>query len=108
MPRFILFLEDIGESIQRLDMYLTQLWLAGIFEEVKGVLLGGFIECPGEGTNGVPGVEEFQQQWFGQLKIPVMGNIYSDHRNPTGTLPLGCMCRMDTCQKTILFERQVI
>ena len=104
----ILFLEDTGESIQRLDMYLTQLRLAGIFEEVEGVLLGGFIKCPGEGANGVPGAEDFLYQWFGALSIPVLGNLYSDHRSPTGTLPLGCLCRMDARQQMILFERQML
>ena len=41
----ILILEDIGESLYRLDRYLSQLRLNGIFDRVKAVLFGQFTEC---------------------------------------------------------------
>ena len=48
MPDFtdkILILEDIGESLYRLDRYLSQLRLNGIFDRVKAVLFGQFTDC---------------------------------------------------------------
>ena len=46
----ILFLEDIGEQIYRIDRMLTQLKLAGILDRAKGVIFGHCTDCkPGEG-----------------------------------------------------------
>ena len=38
----ILFLEDVGERLYRIDRYLAQLWLAGKLQAAAGVLLGSF------------------------------------------------------------------
>lgn len=85
----ILFLEDIGESVPRIHMYLTQMQYAGMFRKVRGILLGDFTECAGseEWTIG-----ELLTDFFGALGIPVIGNVCSDHRYPMGTLPLGAFC----------------
>ena len=36
----LLFLEETGEALYRLDRYLTQLALAGVFEHLSGLILG--------------------------------------------------------------------
>ena len=41
----ILILEDIGEPLYRLDRYLSQMRLNGIFERVQAVLFGQFTDC---------------------------------------------------------------
>ncbi len=38
----ILFLEEINEDLYRVDRLLTQLYLTGVFEKIKGLLLGDF------------------------------------------------------------------
>ena len=40
----ILFLEDVKESIYRIDRMLTQLWLAGSLQQVAGIVFGKFTE----------------------------------------------------------------
>ena len=40
----ILFIEDIGEYLYRLDRYLIQLKLAGVFEKVSAVVFGDFTD----------------------------------------------------------------
>lgn len=97
----ILFLEDVGESVPRLDMYLTQMQYAGIFTGVKGILLGDFTECSNEKYDKKLDVDTFLKQWFQKLKIPVLANVCSDHRKPMGTLPLGAFCRMRAVEKKI-------
>ena len=86
----ILFLEDIGESIPRIHMYLTQMQYAGAFYGVQGILLGNFTDCGGD----VWSVEKLLAEFLKPLGIPVIGNVFSDHRSPMGTLPLGGWCRM--------------
>ncbi len=43
----ILLLEDVGETIYRLDRMLTSLWLRGAANEVAAVVLGTFTDCGG-------------------------------------------------------------
>lgn len=40
----ILFLEDVGESFERVNSMLTQLYLRGVFKHVKGLILGRFTD----------------------------------------------------------------
>lgn len=101
----ILFLEEIGESIPRIDMYLTQLKYAGMFAGVKGILLGDFTECSNVKSAEELTVEVFLKRWFKQFSLPVLGNLYSDHRAVMGTLPLGAWCEMNTYERKVIFYR---
>lgn len=91
----ILFLEDVGESIPRIHMYLTQLQYAGVFDQVRGILLGDFTDCTNEGYDERLTAVDFLKYWLKALKVPVIANVCSDHRRPMGTLPLGAFCRME-------------
>lgn len=90
----VLFLEEVGESIPRIDMYLTQLENAGAFAQVKGILLGDFTDCTNENYNGSLKIKTFLKERFWGMELPVLGNVCSDHRWPMGTLPLGAECRI--------------
>jgi muramoyltetrapeptide carboxypeptidase len=47
----ILFIEDTNEAPYRVDRMMTQLKLAGILDQLKGVVFGECTDCePGEGT----------------------------------------------------------
>lgn len=101
----ILFLEEVEESIPSIDMYLTQMRMAGLFENVAGILLGDFTDCTNDRYDGSYKIDEFLQDWFGKLSVPVMSHIRSGHSKPMGTLPMGTLCRMDADKKTITFEK---
>lgn len=103
----ILFLEDVGESIPKVHMYLLQMYQAGIFKEITGILLGDFTECTNKEFDNHTKVQEFLKEWFLRLEIPVIQNVTSDHRFPMGTLPLGAWCEMraTTYEKGIFFFR---
>lgn len=48
----ILIIEDVEETPQSIDRMLHQLRISGIFESIKGLILGGFSGCfPGEGKS---------------------------------------------------------
>lgn len=47
----ILFLEEIGENYYALDRMMMSLDLAGVFNEIKGLVVGGMINMGKEGEN---------------------------------------------------------
>lgn len=91
----ILFLEDVGERLPRVDLCLTQLKLAGVLKQVRGILLGDFTDCTNEGYQEGLDSRTFLQEWEWPEGIPVVSNICSDHRRPMATLPLGAGCRIE-------------
>lgn len=98
----ILFLEEVGESIAHIHMYLIQMKSAGLFDGVKGILLGDFTDCKNEKYDETTDIQTFLHDCFSCLGIPVLQNICSDHRKGAmATLPLGARCRMDTEKVTI-------
>jgi muramoyltetrapeptide carboxypeptidase len=84
----ILFIEDTGEALYRIDRMLTQMQLASCFEGVAGVVLGAFKDC---------GPEEEIRELFGRLfkATPVLGGLTAGHGEPNLTLPLGLPARLD-------------
>lgn len=102
----ILFLEDIEESIPVLDMYITQMEYAGLFDQVKGILLGDFTDCNNDRYDSTYRIEEFLQDRFDRFDVPIMYRICSGHDKPMGTIPLGTYCEMDSRSRTIIFKRK--
>jgi muramoyltetrapeptide carboxypeptidase len=54
----ILFIEDIGEDLYKIDRYMVQLGRAGMLDSVKALLVGQFTKC-GKGKN--PFAENLEQ-----------------------------------------------
>lgn len=104
----ILFLEEVDESIPVLDMYLTQMELAGVFLGVRGILLGDFTGCHNDKYEPGYGILKFLNDRFRDYQIPVLSNIRSGHQKPMGTLPFGTFCHMDGGKKKVVFFREVL
>ncbi|MDD3155279.1 MAG: LD-carboxypeptidase [Victivallaceae bacterium] len=79
----ILVLEDVGESLYRLDRMLTQLRLAGGFRNASAVVFGQFTQCaePEE-------LDELFQRFAGEVDCPVYGNFPFGHVNKFCSLNL--------------------
>ncbi len=106
----ILFIEDIDETLPRIDRLLTQLRLAGKLSTLKGVLVGNFAEI-GERpeTGGIPGaLYPLLYRIFKPLNIPVLANWPSGHCDPNLTLPLGAWMRLDTGRQALRLEQPVV
>lgn len=102
----ILFMEDVEESIPRLDMFITHLEHAGMTEHAAGILLGEFSGCTNDRYDPTYDMARFLQDRFAGYRIPVMCHVASDHSKPMGTLPFGTMCRLDGNQGKIFFWRE--
>lgn len=95
----ILFVEDTGEEPYRIDRMLTQLRLAGKFDDVAGVIFG---ECDGCGPNDYKpsfsspySLGEVVDNLLGKLKVPVLSGLTIGHTADQLTLPLGVTATLD-------------
>jgi muramoyltetrapeptide carboxypeptidase len=90
----ILFLEDIEEKVYAIERMLTHLLHAGIFDRVKGVVLGSLVPASADTSpeNLLPMLTEF----FADFRGPVVMGLPAGHCDPSLTLPLGCHAHLTT------------
>lgn len=91
----ILFLEDVGESIYRIDRMLTQLKLAGVLDQLAGFVFGQCTNCGPSGGYGALTLEQVLTDHIAPLGIPAWWNAAIGHVEPILTLPLGTDVMMD-------------
>jgi muramoyltetrapeptide carboxypeptidase len=97
----ILFLEDVGEDIYRIDRMLTSLKLAGALQKIRGFVFGTCDECdPGEGYGSLT-LEEVFDDHIRPLNVPAWRGAMIGHRTPQFTLPVGAQVEIDATQATI-------
>ena len=100
----ILFLEDIGEPIYKIDRMLTQLALAGKFTDCTGIIFGDFCDC-NKSNDSDFGLEELLLDRIRRYNKPTICNVKAGHCMPMITLPLGVKCMLDTKSKIVRFEK---
>lgn len=100
----ILFIEEIGEKTYCIDRMLTQLRLAGKFDDCAGVVFGNFKDCPVEYAQFGLTLEQVVRDVVAPSGKPVWMGLQSGHCTPKLTLPLGVRCRMDAqaCTLTVM------
>ncbi|HUF25091.1 MAG TPA: LD-carboxypeptidase [Vicinamibacterales bacterium] len=97
----ILFLEDVGEAIYRVDRMLTTLKLAGILGRIRGFIFGTCSECdPGSGFGALT-FEELWADHIAPLDIPAWSGAMIGHGMPQWTLPVGAEVAIDASAGTI-------
>ncbi len=103
----VLVLEDINEPLYRLDRLLTQLWLSGAVDSLKGIILGQFSDDDTEAMECLRR-NEFVWNRVAELtsgtSIPIWGNFPVGHTRRNLTLPLGAQCRMDNREGRLDFS----
>jgi len=95
----ILLLEDVGEMPYRIDRMLTQMKLAGCFNEIAGLILGTFKEC-GQ-LNEIVGIFN---TIFEDADIPILAGFDVGHGEHNLTIPMGLGATLDTDKKRLLFH----
>ena len=91
----ILFLEDVGEELYRIDRMLSHLRLAGQLERLAGVALGRFTEMSRRGSDGATGLDRVFSDYLTPLGIPVVLGLPFGHVADQWTLPIGTRARLD-------------
>ncbi|MGF1569113.1 MAG: LD-carboxypeptidase [Nodosilinea sp.] len=104
----ILFLEDIGEPIYRIDRMLTQLKLAGVLDGLAGFIFGQCPACgPGE-TYGSLTLEEIVRDHVELLGIPAWVGAWIGHVEPLWTLPIGNVVTVDAGAGSIQMQAPAV
>jgi len=97
----ILFLEDVEEAPYSLDRMFTQLKLAGILNQVKGVVWGTCDKCsPGEGFGSLT-IPDILDDHLKPLGVPAYSGAMIGHVDRQFTLPLGVQVELDADAGTI-------
>lgn len=103
----LIFLEDVGEPLYKLDRMLTSLALAGKFDDCSGIVLGSFENCPPghEGAHGRSVLEELFRDILCRYDIPVISDLRFGHTYPQVTFASGACAVLDTGSATPLRYR---
>ena len=87
----ILFWEDIGEPVYRLDRLLTQLERSGTLEGLRGMVIGSVLPGRDESSEAVRG---YLRDRFRASPFPVVSGLTAGHLPAPRTLPLGVTVRL--------------
>lgn len=85
----ILFLEDVGEATYRIDRLFCQLKLAGILDNIAGIMLGGFTHCPEGKGDYSRSLEDLFREYITPLGIPAFAGAQFGHISQKVILPVG-------------------
>ena len=97
----LLFIEEIGEAPYRVDRMLTQLQLARVSTQARGVVMGVFQRC--EATDGEASLTlaETLEERMSEVRAPSAYGYSFGHIPHQVTLPVGIRARLDTEARTI-------
>ena len=85
----ILFIEDIGEHIYKVDRMLHAFKLAGIFNQISGLILGGFTEMEDTDVPFGKTIEALMSEQVSNLGIPVAFNFPIGHISDNQAVVVG-------------------
>ncbi|AGF79367.1 putative MccF-like protein (microcin C7 resistance) [Desulfocapsa sulfexigens DSM 10523] len=96
----IVFLEDVGEPLYRLDRMFTQLWHSGKINQPAGIILGDF--SINQEQDSLEKIRFHEEIWKRVLELteaagmPVWGNFPIGHGRNNLTMPHGADALMDS------------
>lgn len=97
----ILLLEDVGERPYRLDRMWTHLALAGVFRQVRGIVLGDFMGC--EEKDAEFSSAEVLRELAEGTGIPCAAGFPIGHGARNQPVPLGVRVRLDAGSRRLTF-----
>ncbi len=106
LPSFdgcILFIEDIGEALYRMDRMLTHLVLTGKINGIIGLIAGQFEGC---GDNA--DVNLLLNKLVTELEIPLVAGFPIGHGEKNIALPIGQTAVLDTERMTLTIEEPCV
>ena len=99
----ILILEEVGEAPYQLDNMFMQLRLAGVFDKIKGLILGDFSRV------GTPKDEKMLndmiKEYFSDMPYPVARFKKYSHEKDHVVIPFGGMVHLDSKKRIISLDK---
>lgn len=96
----ILFIEDVHKSTQALGREFLHMKLAGVLDEVAGVVIGEFLNS---GESDEPNIEDVIQEYFIDGPPCVYGYPFS-HGPVVAPIPVGAICNLDADTCDVSFD----
>jgi muramoyltetrapeptide carboxypeptidase len=90
----ILFIEEKGEPLYRIDRMLTHIRLSGVFDHIAGLIAGNFVDC-----GDIADINRLLIDTVRGYNIPVFSGLPIGHGKENITLPLGMEAELDTCKR---------
>lgn len=103
----ILFLEDVGEDVYRIDRMLTQLKLAGILEQLSGFIFGQCTGCDTADQYRFT-LGQILKQHIRPLEIPAFSGAIFGHIDDMVTLPVGLEVEMESGSGSITYQEPAL
>lgn len=100
----VLFIEEVGEAIYRVDRMLNQLRQSGALASLAAVLLGGFATPPRRRFPPDRALDDVLAETFLPLGVPVLRGLPAGHVAAKRTLPLGWNARVDGAAGRVRFS----
>jgi muramoyltetrapeptide carboxypeptidase len=97
----VLLLEDIGERPYRLDRMWTHLRLAGVFQRVRGIVLGDFTDC--DEKNAAYSSADVLRSLAQETGLPCAAGFPIGHGAINQPVPLGTAVRLDASEARLTF-----
>lgn len=90
----LLFVEDIGEPVYKVDRMLTHLKRANMLDDIRGFIFGQCTDCEDEERRFFT-LKEVIKQHFLSLEIPVVMGVDISHDPDNFTIPMGVPALLD-------------
>ncbi|MDD3085063.1 MAG: LD-carboxypeptidase [Candidatus ainarchaeum sp.] len=89
-----------GESLANIDSYLMDLKLSGVFDEIKGMIIGRPFGYTKQETDKL---KRMIKRYLNNYDIPILFNVDIGHTDPMITIPLGVKVRIDSNEMVFKF-----
>jgi len=94
----ILFVEDKGEPLYRIDRMLSHLRLSGIIDELSSLIAGSFTDC-----GDIRDIDKLLRDITSGIDIPVINGLPVGHDTENKTIPIGIHADLDTKDMRLSF-----
>jgi muramoyltetrapeptide carboxypeptidase len=99
MKGAILFVEDKGEPLYRIDRMLSHLRLAGVIDRLSGLVAGRFTDC-----GDMKDINKILKDITSGTGIPVMSGLPVGHGGENKAMPIGIRADLDTGGRGLSFS----
>jgi len=106
MPRTkgaILFIEDKGEPLYRIDRMLSHLRLTGITNGLSGLIAGSFTGC-----GDIKDIKKILKDVTSGTDIPVISGLPAGHGRKNRSIPIGLRADLDTGAMMLSFRETCV
>ena len=80
------------EAPYRIDRFLSQLRLAGVLDQIVGVVAGGFTS---DDASHATEFDRILRDYFSRSKKPAVAHFPAGHITNNATLPIGALVELD-------------